>query len=61
MRCNFFFLLEANELDLTARRFTSSSWILSICLARDVACLDFDALAENRLTNDLSSLICAFF
>ena len=39
----------------------SASSILSICLAREVACLDLDAFAEKRLTNALSSEICAFF
>ncbi|MNG19645.1 hypothetical protein D3C84_1038260 [compost metagenome] len=40
---------------------TSASWILSICLAREVACLAFEALAEKRLTKVCSSAICAFF
>ncbi|MNC66149.1 hypothetical protein D3C75_1165180 [compost metagenome] len=40
---------------------TSASWILSICLAREVACLAFEALAEKRLTNVCSSAIWAFF
>ena len=39
----------------------SSNWILSICLARDVACFAFEALAENRRTKSCSSIICAFF
>ncbi len=41
--------------------FTSSSWILSISLARLVACLALEALAEKRLTKVCSSAICAFF
>ncbi|MCY1455250.1 hypothetical protein D9M71_723700 [compost metagenome] len=40
---------------------TSSSWILSICRARLVACLALEALAEKRLTKVCSSAICAFF
>ena len=39
----------------------SSSLIFSICLAREVACLDFEAFAEKRLTKALSSATCAFF
>ena len=40
---------------------TSASSIFSIWRARDVACRDFDAFAEKRLTNDCKSAICAFF
>ncbi len=41
--------------------FTSSSTIFSIWRARDVACRDFDAFAEKRLTNAWRFAICTFF
>ena len=41
--------------------FTSSSSIFSICRAREVACRDFDAFAEKRLTNACKSAICCRF
>jgi hypothetical protein len=41
--------------------FTSANSILSICLARDVACLALDALALKRLTKLCNSEICVFF
>ena len=39
----------------------SSSVILSSCFLRDVACFDFDALAEKRAIKSCSSLICSSF
>jgi hypothetical protein len=39
----------------------SSSTILSSCFRREVACLDLEALAENRETKCLSSFIFASF
>ena len=54
-----------NNLDIDAIRwlegFTSSSTIFSIWRAREVACRDFDAFAEKRLTNAWRSAIWAFF
>ena len=40
---------------------TSSSTIFSIWRAREVACRDFDAFAEKRLTNACRFAICSFF
>ena len=39
---------------------TSANWILSIALAREVACLAFEALAAKRLTEACSSQTYAF-
>ncbi len=39
----------------------SSKVILSNCFLREVACLDFEALALKRATNSCNSLICSSF
>ncbi len=60
-RCNF--LVWSKRMNGLTRLdgLTSASWILSICLAREVACLALEALAEKRLTKVCNSAICAFF
>ncbi|KWV87568.1 hypothetical protein PFLmoz3_02851 [Pseudomonas fluorescens] len=60
-RCNFLFCSKRMNGLTRLDGLTSASWILSIALAREVACLAFEALAEKRLTKDCSSEICAFF
>ena len=60
-RCSFLTCFKLIDGLTRLEDFTSSRLILSIRLARELACLALEALAEKRLTNACNSSISALF